>query len=239
MILRSRSSTAQVHTVEYPAVRETLSSWERRMEQAETAGRAAAHSESQVKIAAAEQRAAAAERRAVEAEATIRAQYEERLGVALSALERATAELTGLHRQLVQEAETDIVRLALRIASRLLRREVEDDPTWMEPVLAEALAKVPDKRGIAVRMHPTDAEVASERKRLILEQVPGLERVEFFGDEALARGACVIASQGTRLDASLGSTWERLSAELLADPSPALAIAVEPTANRQPPTATP
>jgi flagellar assembly protein FliH len=239
MILRSRSSTAQVHTIEYPAVRETLSSWERRMAQAETAGRAAAQSEAQSTIAAAEQRAAAAERRAGEAEATIRAQYEERLGVALSALERATAELIGLHRQLVQEAETDIVRLALRIASRLLRREVEDDPTWMEPVLAEALGKVPDKRGIAVRMHPSDAEVATERKRLIMEQVPGLERVEFFGDEALPRGACVIASQGTRLDASLGSTWERLSAELLAEPSPALSIAVEPTADRQPPTANP
>ena len=237
MILRSRSSAAQVHTVEYPAVRETLSSWERRMEQAEAAGRASAHSEAQIKIAAAEQRAAAAERRAGELEATIRSQYEARLGVALSALERATVELAGLHRQLVQEAEADIVRLALRIAARLLRREVEDDPTWMEPVLTEALGKVPDKRGIAVRMHPTDAEIASERKRLIIEQVPGLERVEFFGDESLPRGACVIASQGTRLDASLGSSWERLSAELLAEPNSSLSIAVEPTANRQPPTA--
>ena len=224
MILRSRAISDQAHTVEYPAVRETIAAWERRMADAEAAGRAATEADAQQRITAAEQRATQAEQRAVQAEDTIRKDYEQRLGQAISALAAATSHLDALEKQLVTEAEADVARLALMIAAKILHREVEDDPTWMEPVLADALALVPDKRGVAVRMHPEDAQVARERKRLIMDEAPGLERLEFFDDDALPRGACVIASQGTRLDASLSFTWERMTRDLLDEPTPPLAI---------------
>lgn len=224
MILRSRATSEQAHTVEYPAVRESIASWERRLDEAQAAGRAAGLAEAQTRIAAAEAAAKAAEARAAAVETTVRADYEQRLGQAIAALADGTAHLDQLEGQLVREAEADVARLALLIAARLLRREIDDDPTWMEGVLADALARVPDKRGIAVRMHPADAEVAIERKRFILDQVPGIERVEFFADDSLPRGACIIASQGTRLDASLPSSWERLAREVLGDQQDPLAI---------------
>lgn len=230
-ILRSRSTSEEAHTIEYPVVRESLAAWERRVAEAEARGKAAGLAEAQAKIAAAEQRATAAEQRAATTDARLKADYELRLGQAISALARATAHLETLEHQLVSEAEADIARLAMVVAARVLRREVEDDPTWMDPVLADALAQVPDKRGVAVRMHPEDAQVAGERKRLILESVPGLERLEFFADDGLPRGACIIASQGTRLDASLPSTWERLYRELLSDPRPPLEAVVPPPAD--------
>jgi flagellar assembly protein FliH len=231
-ILRSRNSSEEAHIIEYPVVRESLAAWERRVAEAEGRGKAAGLAEAQARIAAAEQRAAAAEQRAAATDARLKADYEKNLGQAISALHAAAAHLETLEHQLVTEAEADIARLALLVASRILRREVEDDPTWMDPVLADALARVPDKRGVAVRMHPDDAQVAGERKRLILESVPGLERLEFFPDDGLPRGACIIASQGTRLDASLPSTWERLSRELLADPRPTLEVPVLPPESR-------
>ncbi len=227
MIIRSRTTSEQVHTAEYPAVRESIVAWERRVEAAQAAGRAAGMAESQARVTAAESAATAASKRASECEVQMRADYELRLGHAIAALAAGSAHLDVLGGQLVREAEADIARLALLIAARLLRREVEDDPTWMEGVLADALNRVPDKRGVAVRMHPLDAEVASERKRFILEQAPGIERVEFFGDDSLPRGACIIASQGTRLDASLPTSWERLFRDILNDPSEPLAVRVD------------
>lgn len=227
MILRSRTTSEQTHTLEYPAVKESIAAWERRLDAAQAAGHAAGMAESQVRVAAAEASAGAAQQRANNLEANLRADYEQRLGHAIAALAAGTTQLDTLEGQLVREAEADVARLALLIAARLLRREIEDDPTWMESVLADALGRVPDKRGIAVRMHPLDAEVASERKRFILEQTPGIERVEFFGDDSLPRGACIIASQGTRLDASLPTSWERLARTILADPQEPLAIRVD------------
>ncbi len=230
-ILRSRNTSEQAHTVEYPVIRESIAAWERRMVAAEAKAKGDGLAEAQARIAAAEQRATAAEQRATAAEQraaaaeeTVRNRLQQQLGDVIAAVADATTHLDQLHAQLIREAEADIARLGLLIASRILRREVEDDPTWMEPVLTEALARVPDKRGVAVRMHPTDAAVAGERKRLILDQVPGIERLEFFPDDGLPRGACVIASQGTRLDAGLPSTWERLGADLLAEPRPSLSV---------------
>ena len=227
MILRSRNSSEQTHTLEYPVVRESIVAWERRLDDAQAAGRAAGIAESQARVLAAEAVATAAQNKADELEQHLRADYEERLGHAIAALAAGTTQLDRLEAQLVREAEADVARLALLIAARLLRREIDDDPTWMEGVLADALSRVPDKRGIAVRMHPLDAEVASERKRFILEQTPGIERVEFFGDDSLPRGACIIASQGTRLDASLPTSWERLARDILMDPPEPLAIRVD------------
>lgn len=231
MILRSRATSEQAHAVEHPAVRETIAAWERRLDDAHRAGHAAGLAEADAKIVAAQ----ASEARAQATEVAIKADYEHRLGQAISALADGTAHLDQLAGQLIRTAEADVARLALLIAARLLHREVEDDPTWMEAVLADALARVPDKRGIAVRMHPADAEAATERKRFILEQAPGVERLEFFADEALPRGACIIASQGTRLDASLPSSWERLARDILIDPREPLAMRSDGTPVEQRP----
>ena len=93
----------------------------------------------------------------------------------------------------------------------------------MVPVLTTMLAQVPDRRTVTVRMHPTDAAAARERLIAISANTPGLENLTLNDDPAVGRGGCIIASQGTRLDASIPASFDRLSALLLAQvPVPAL-----------------
>lgn len=243
-ILRSRALTPEVHRVEYPALTRAGVEQVERQDAARQEGREQGLAEAQVTIDAAEQRAQTAEQRAQAAEqrakaaeqradqaeevarANARAAVEQDIGTCLTALAAGAERLAPLENQLVRQAEADIVVLAGRIAARLLRREVEDDPTWLDPVLREALTQVPDKRGVAVRMHPTDAAVARERRKLISADIPGLDRLEIFDDAHLDRGACVLASQGTRLDAGLPGSWERLLRDLAEElPAQPLAIA--------------
>ena len=231
-ILRSRTVTADAHRLEYPALTRAGAEWAERLDAARAEGRDLGRADAQVEIDAAVARAAEAEARATAAEARAQAAdqradqaeeiaranalaaVEQDIGTCLAALAAGAERLAPLEAQLVQQAQADVVVLAGRIAARLLRREVEDDPTWLDPVLREALTQVPDKRGVAVRMHPTDAAVARERRKLITADIPGLDRLEIFDDANLDRGACIIASQGTRLDASLSGSWERLLREL-------------------------
>ena len=242
-ILRSRALTSEVHRVDYPALAQAGLEQARREEAAREDGRAAGRAEAQVHVdaalaraaeaearaAAAEARAAEAERRAEQAEDIARtqaqAEVEQGIGTCLTALAAGAGRVGILESQLVQQAQADVVVLAGRIAARLLRREIEDDPTWLDPVLREALALVPDKRGVAVRMHPVDAATARERRKLITADLPGFDRLEIFDDANLERGACVLASQGTRLDAGIGSSWERLMLELASElPAQPLAV---------------
>ncbi|MBA3937136.1 MAG: hypothetical protein H0X38_06725 [Planctomycetes bacterium] len=82
--------------------------------------------------------------------------------------------------------------------------------------MRHALLQVPDRRRVVLRMHPGDAAHAQERLQGLTAEVVGLEHFEITADAALARGACVLQSQGTRIDASLAGCWERLGNELLA-----------------------
>ena len=226
MIIRSRTIAGQAVALASPGVQQALGGWEERVAAARGEGRAEGLAEAQARIAAAEERAAKAEARAQEKLKQQQTALEDRLGTVIAELERATQRAATLEQQIAQEAEAQIVRLALAVAARVLRHEVESDPGWMEDALHAALAALPDKRGVVVRMHPQDAAVARERQKLITAGVPGVERLVFQDDEQLDRGACVLMSQGTRVDAGAPGGWERIAAAFAAAvPHPPLAVA--------------
>lgn len=197
-------------------------------------GRQAGLAEAAKRVEAAERRVAENERRAAEQIAQVRSEAEDRLGRAAAALERAIANIAGLERQLAEASEGESVRLALAVAARVLAREVTVDPAWMRDLLAAALAEIPDRRRVTVRCAPRDAAAIRERLAGTAGAVPGTERLELEEDAALAPGSLVLAAQGTRLDASVAASWERIAHSLLAQvPMPPLAItddgsAVEP-----------
>lgn len=219
-ILRSRTPTAeQAHSPGTSTPDRAIAGWQDRVAAAHAEGLAEGLRQAEARIQAAERRADEAEAKArdeIERQRTaIADEHQARLGGAIRALAAAAEACSSLERQLAQEAEADAVRLGCLVAERILRREIETDPAWIRPVLTAALVLIPDKRGVAVRLHPEDAEVARLAKKSIAEQVPGLDRLEIFDDANLDRGACVVASQGTRLDASLPASWERMAKALL------------------------
>ncbi len=208
-----------------PEVEAILGEWRTKLERAHAEGRQAGLAESAAQVAAAGKRASEAEAQAEARLAARRAELEDRLGRTIAALEQSSARLVDLEKQLVGAAEREVVRLAGAIATRILRREIETDPGWMEPVLAAALAQVPDRRGVSVRMQPDDAAAARAAQERITAGITGLERLNIQDDPGLAKGTCLLLSQGTRIDASIASSWERVTATLLvAAPDPPMVV---------------
>lgn len=206
-------------------------------ERLRTEGREQAERAAQVRIKAAEQRVRDAETRAEAAVAAARSEAEERLGRAAGALEQALENLAVLERQVVEAAEAETVRLALAIANRILAREVACDPAWMRDLLATALADVPDRRKVVVHCAPADAAVIRERLAATASAVPGTERLEIAEDASLQPGSLVLSAGGTRLDASVHTSWERTATHLLAAvPRPTLTMREDgsPPAETQP-----
>jgi flagellar assembly protein FliH len=196
-------------------------------------GRQQGIKEAQARTVEAERRAKEATTKAeAAAETKVKAktaELEQGLGAALTALRQAQERIAAIEKQLVANAEAEVVRLAMATAARILHREIEVEPAWMVDLVAAALREVPDRRGVVVRMHPEDAAVAREHQERIAAGIPGLDRLAIQDDPTLGKGACILASQGTRIDASVASSWERVTAALLAaapiqplqDPPPA------------------
>jgi flagellar biosynthesis/type III secretory pathway protein FliH len=216
MLLRSRTPITDATLIANPAVTRALVDWEQRVQQAKEDGRRAGLAEAEARIKAAEQRAAQAEKTAEDRQLKRQQDLLARFEPILAALSAGADRLAVLEHRLVRESEAECVRLAVAIAAAVLRRTPTIDRAWMDRVVAQAFTEIPDRRGVAIRMHPHDAAALRERVQAVHDAIPGIERLDIIGDEALAPGSCVLMSQGTRLDTSLAGCWDRLAQNLLA-----------------------
>jgi flagellar assembly protein FliH len=163
--------------------------------------------------------------------ATVRREAEERLAPVLRALSASLDDLENLEAQLIQAAETDLVRLAVAIAQRVLAHQVETDPAWMRDVLTDALKRLPDRRQVAIRLHPHDAALAREQLARLADAAGG-SPLTIVDDPGLPRGGCILHSEGTTLDAGVAGAVSRLGERLLqAAPRPDCWVAVDTGAN--------
>jgi flagellar assembly protein FliH len=213
-ILRSRAASG-LSTIANPSVQSALQEWERKLQAARDAGRQSGLQEAAARIAEAERRAAGAEAKSEEQASRRQADFLARFEPLLATIAQVAAKLEPLEKQLVQEAESQSVRLALAIAATVLRRSIEHDQEWLASVVKHALAQIPDRRSIAIRMHPADAAVLRDRLRDLTARITGIEHIEVVDDSTLPRGSCILQSRGTRLDASVPGCWERIGAELI------------------------
>ncbi len=134
-----------------------------------------------------------------EGEAAARRSLEEAYREALQRAARATAELAGLRRRLRQQAEEDLVRLAVAIARRILRRELSTDPQALLGLVKAALERIDAREVLRLRVHPEDARTLESSFADL--GVP--ERIEVLADRRLERGALLIETERGELDGSV------------------------------------
>lgn len=120
-------------------------------------------------------------------------------------VQRAVEELGSAIRQLAElrprlrlDAEGDLVRLAMAIAQRVVRRELSIDPEAITGLVRTALERLRMQEAIRVRMHPQFQEAV----RQFLARTPGAAHIEVMADPTLDRGAIVFDTARGRLDAS-------------------------------------
>jgi flagellar assembly protein FliH len=119
----------------------------------------------------------------------------------LQRLARSIDEVATLRPRLRREAEADMVKLALAIARRVIRREVTVDPEALHGLVLGALERLQAQEVSRVRVHPAHAaQVAA-----LLRERPGCEAVEVIADGSGDLGAAVFETTRGNLDASVES----------------------------------
>ncbi len=107
-------------------------------------------------------------------------------------------ELAALRPRLREQAERDLVRLAVAIARRVVRRELTIDPQAISGLVKAALEQISAGERIRVHVHPQDEATV----RSCLAAAGRAASVEVSGDAALERGSAVLETQRGNLDAS-------------------------------------
>lgn len=138
----------------------------------------------------------------------------EKVKTAFLALQQASDELAGLRQRFLQEAEGQLVELALNIARKVLMQEIQAGRYQIDPIVKEALLSIPSRQNVVVRLNPDDL-AGCELAGMEPEGGDG-GSLRFVADPNINRAECLIeAADGmveSSIDAHLDGVAEALGA---------------------------
>ena len=140
-----------------------------------------------------------------EGEAAGRSKAAAELQPVLDRLARAIDDIAGLRGRLRAEAEADLLRLALAIAHRVLRREVSVDPEALHGLVLGALERLQGQEIARVRVHPSHAQMLINALGL-----SSAAKVEVVADAGREPGTVIFETPHGNLDASIESQLQEI-----------------------------
>jgi flagellar assembly protein FliH len=109
-------------------------------------------------------------------------------------------DLAGLRPKLRDQAESDVVRLALAIAKRVVHRELNTDPDSILGLVKVALSKLRAQEAVRVRVDPAHQSIVRE---LLSRSGASAAHVEVTGDANVGLGGVVFETSRGEFDFSV------------------------------------
>ena len=132
-------------------------------------------------------------------------ELEERIAEERSRLQRVEEEFRQQRTRYFAGVESEIVRLALAIATRVLHREAKLDPLLLTGVVKVALEKVAKDSSVVLRVPAS--EIERWREAFVANQESALKLV---GDEQLGAGECVLETNVGRVELGVSAQLEEI-----------------------------
>jgi flagellar assembly protein FliH len=149
------------------------------------------------------------------------------LSPVLSAFQQATTEIAYVRATVLQQAEEDIITLALQLARKIIQYEALEHREVLAATLTRALQQVVAQDQIVVRVHPDDCHHAMQITAALGYTQGGSQMHTVQGDTSIGRGGCLIESSLGTIDARIEAQFEELEQRFRAQHSLALEARVE------------
>ncbi len=124
-----------------------------------------------------------------------------RLEEALETLNSAIKE----RKKIIKDAESEILRLALKVAEQIIRSEVSLHRDVCLNIVSEAISRVSDREQIIVKVNRDDLDTIKKYKDRIASLVDGVKSLSILEDSSVEPGGCVIESNLGFVDARIGT----------------------------------
>lgn len=158
--------------------------------------------------------AAEIRRRALgEAEDIKAAAYAQGTENALTEFERNLIESREIREGVWRETEKDLLRLAVRLAERIVGREIEKDDKTVIEIISTALQNARQQEKLTVRVNPRDLlTVERQAERFSSGRI---QFIDFVADPRVESSGCLIESEVGTIDARLETQLRVLERALL------------------------
>ena len=131
---------------------------------------------------------------------------------ARNALTRAHAQFQDLNAQFCNEAEQQLLGLSLEIARKVLMQEIKAERHEVDPIVREALSRLPGQVDAVVLLHPADlarCELAGQD-----QDACDIEGVSFVADDEVRRGECLVRTLHGTVESSIDGHIDEIAQAL-------------------------
>ena len=125
-------------------------------------------------------------------------------------LESVIREVAMMKARIIDEAEEDIIGLALHVAEKIVHLEIGANREVIHHLLQEAMKSVLDREDMMIRLHPDDYLYIMEIKNDFLQGFDGLKNVNFQKDETIRRGGALIETRHGEVDARIDQQFREV-----------------------------
>lgn len=140
--------------------------------------------------------------------------YREGTENALTEYERNLIETREIRERVFRETEKDLLRLAVRLAEKIIGREIKRDEKTIVQIISTALQNARQQEKLTVRVNPKDLPVVeSETEKF--SSGGRVQFIDFVADPRVATSGCLIESEVGTIDARLETQLRVLERALL------------------------
>ncbi len=121
--------------------------------------------------------------------------------------------------QILAASEHDVVQLALKIAAKILGRELESDPELVLEIAANVIQTTRAAKALILRVHPEDGKLLRSKKPKLLELVGRSVDLAIRDDGDVERGGCIVQTEFGVIDGQIKTQFKMIENVFLPDVS--------------------
>ncbi|HEY1087694.1 MAG TPA: FliH/SctL family protein [Archangium sp.] len=112
--------------------------------------------------------------------------------------------------QVIASAEQDVLELALKIAQKIIGRDLEREPEVLLEIVANATEAARSSKAMILRVHPEDGKLLREKRPRLMELIGRAVDISIRDDSEVERGGCLIQTEYGKIDGQIRTQFEML-----------------------------
>jgi flagellar assembly protein FliH len=149
------------------------------------------------------------------AEQVLSERMDRQLATSIAAVEAAVARIQAARDEWLAHWERTAVHVAVKIAERVIRREVAHTPQITLDLVREALELAAGSADIKLCMHPDDAKSLGQHADRLARELTRIGTVELVADPSITPGGCRVDTRFGVIDQQFANQLARIESELI------------------------
>lgn len=115
----------------------------------------------------------------------------------------------------LKKSEKDILMLSVKIAEKIVQKEIASSKKTCISIIKEALLKITDKDRVIIKTSPKELSLIQGNFKTIQNLIPDIKQLEIEEDDRIQPGGCIIETKLGFVDSSITTKLESIEKALL------------------------